>query len=103
MAQVIDFKQKPKAGPSVTDELVKAGAYITVSEAARKLDCSDRRVRTLLSQGRLLGEYFERERRWLVNSPIRVTYGKRGPKLGQKPSPSPSSQPSAGSSFSGEE
>lgn len=70
---------------SGVDELLKAGVFMTVADAAKKMGCSDRRVRTLLAQERILGQFDKAKRCWLVNNPLRVTYGKRGPKLGQKP------------------
>lgn len=74
-----------KTGVSEADYLLRSGVFMTVAEASKKMGCSDRRVRTLLAQNRLLGQFNEAKRCWLVNNPLRVTYGQRGPKLGQKP------------------
>lgn len=43
-----------KTGVSEVDAQLRSGVFMTVADAAKKMGCSDRRVRTLLAQNRLL-------------------------------------------------
>ena len=54
--------------------------YLTVSEAAKFLEVSERRVRYLLAQGRIDGFKDERDI-WHINLPLDIKPGKRGPEL----------------------
>lgn len=51
--------------------------YIDTAKAAEYMGCSSRRVRALLSQGRMSGKKEGQD--WLVQFPIQCTVGKRGP------------------------
>ena len=51
---------------------------ITVSAAAKELKITERRVRLLLSQGRIHG-FKNGYNVWCVNYPFIITPGKRGP------------------------
>jgi len=53
--------------------------YIDTNAAAEYLGCSSRRVRALLSQGRMTGK--KEGLTWLVQFPIQCTIGKSGPLL----------------------
>lgn len=53
---------------------------LSVSEVAGFLEISERRVRTLLSQGRIAGFKDDKDI-WHVSHPLQVTPGKRGPDL----------------------
>lgn len=54
--------------------------YISTVEAAKRLSVSDRRVRFLLSAGRLKGQK-DCGGRWQVELPFTVQMGSRGPAL----------------------
>lgn len=51
--------------------------YIDTVKAAQYMGCSTRRVRALLSQGRMTGK--KEGLTWLVQFPIQCSIGKRGP------------------------
>lgn len=51
--------------------------YVDTKRAADFLGCSTRRVRALLSQGRITGKKQGLE--WLINWPLQCTFGKRAP------------------------
>lgn len=51
--------------------------YVDTKKAAAFLGCSTRRVRTLLSQGRITGKKEGVE--WLIRWPIQCTFGLRAP------------------------
>jgi excisionase family DNA binding protein len=53
---------------------------LTVAKVANFLNVSDRRVRTLLSQGRIQG-YKDDKGAWRVFWPLMVRPGRRGPDL----------------------
>ncbi len=53
-------------------------ANVTVREAAVRLGVSERRVRKLASDGRLLGAT-KAGAEWLIPTPVEVTPGRRGP------------------------
>jgi hypothetical protein len=52
---------------------------VSVDRVADFLGCSTRRVRALLQQGRISG--YKDNGAWVVNWPIQVTPGRRGPDL----------------------
>jgi len=52
--------------------------FYTVSEVAKFLEVTDRRVRTLLSQGRISG-FKDESDIWRVHAPLNIKPGKRGP------------------------
>lgn len=54
--------------------------YVTPSQVAKRLSISERRVRQLLSTGRMSG-IKHGNGRWLVDWPLRITSGKRGPDM----------------------
>jgi excisionase family DNA binding protein len=56
----------------------------TVAQVAKLLQCSDRRVRALLAQGRLSG-YREGNHHWKVFWPLNIRPGRRGPDLRHMP------------------
>lgn len=51
--------------------------YVGTQKAANFLGCSTRRVRTLLSQGRITG--YKDGKNWQVQWPLQCTFGKRAP------------------------
>jgi hypothetical protein len=51
--------------------------YVDTKRAAEFLGCSTRRVRALLSQGRITGKKEGTD--WLINWPLQCTFGKRAP------------------------
>jgi excisionase family DNA binding protein len=51
--------------------------HVDTKKAADFLGCSTRRVRALLSQGRITGEKVGTE--WLIQWPIQCTFGLRAP------------------------
>jgi len=58
--------------------MVKAAIeYVDTKKAAAFLGCSTRRVRALLSQGRITGKKEGVE--WLIRWPIQCTFGLRAP------------------------
>lgn len=57
--------------------LYRMKSEITVAEASEYLGCSTRRVRALLSQGRMTGH--KQGLIWVVSYPIQCTVGQRGP------------------------
>src|SRR5258706_1396887 len=59
--------------------LRSSGVWITVTEAARQLGVSTRRVRALVASGRLFGFKFTGGGRWKVGIPLAVSPGKRDP------------------------
>ncbi len=56
----------------------------TVTQVAKRLGISERRVRHLLSSGRMAGTKSENGR-WSVEWPLRITAGKRGPDMSNYP------------------
>lgn len=54
--------------------------YVSVSQVAKRLSLSPRRVRFLLSSGRMAG-HKQDNGRWLVLWPLRITPGARGPDM----------------------
>lgn len=58
--------------------------YVTVAQVAKRLNISTRRVRQLLIQGRMLG-LKQGNGRWLVEWPLHVSAGKRGPDMNNYP------------------
>jgi len=58
--------------------------YVTVAQVAKRLKISDRRVRRLLSTGRMFGVK-KANGRWIINLPLQVTAGKRGPDMNKYP------------------
>lgn len=61
--------------------------FVTVNQAALELLCTPRRVRVLLTQGRLLGAFDTAAGVWRVNHPLRLRPGKRGPQMKCKKPP----------------
>jgi len=57
---------------------------VEVKDVAAFLGISDRRVRALLEQGRIMG--FKDKTVWKVCLPLNITPGKRGPDLSGYPS-----------------
>lgn len=57
---------------------------VTVAQVAKRLSISERRVRQLLSSGRMAGNKLE-SGRWLVIWPLHITAGKRGPDMNNFP------------------
>lgn len=55
-------------------------SYVSTRQVAEFLGCSDRRVRALLSQGRMAG-HKGKGGSWSVYWPLRVDAGRRGPDL----------------------
>lgn len=53
---------------------------VTPSQVAKRLSISERRVRQLLAAGRMAGIKQENGR-WLVDWPLQITSGKRGPDM----------------------
>lgn len=53
---------------------------VTTSQVAKRLSISERRVRQLLIQGRMAGIKQENGR-WLINWPLWISAGKRGPDM----------------------
>jgi predicted site-specific integrase-resolvase len=53
---------------------------VTPSQVAKRLSISERRVRQLLTSGRMMGVK-QKNGRWLVNWPLQITSGKRGPDM----------------------
>lgn len=51
--------------------------YVDTKKVAAYLECSTRRVRTLLAQGRITGKKEGTE--WLIQWPLQYTMGKRAP------------------------
>lgn len=51
--------------------------YVDTKKVADYLECSTRRVRTLLAQGRITGKKEGTE--WLIQWPLQYTMGKRAP------------------------
>lgn len=64
---------KPLRAPGRDEEIA------TVAEAAAELGVSERRVRTLCSEGRIIGAR-RVGRDWVIPRPIRVLPGERGPR-----------------------
>lgn len=54
--------------------------YATVKQVAKRLNISERRVRQLLASGRMSGKRLDNGR-WLVNWPLQITSGSRGPDM----------------------
>jgi len=54
------------------------------SQVAKRLGISERRVRKLLSSGRMSGVK-QKNGRWLVDWPLQITSGKRGPDMESYP------------------
>ncbi|MBX3617477.1 helix-turn-helix domain-containing protein [Nitrosomonas sp.] len=54
--------------------------FLSVSDVADFLEVSERRVRTLLSQGRIDG-YRDDSNVWRIACPLNIKPGKRGPDL----------------------
>lgn len=54
--------------------------YLTVAEVARFLEVSPRRVRFLLTQGRIHG-FKDSRNIWRISVPFRITRNLRGPQL----------------------
>lgn len=61
-------------------EDIKEHEFLTVSEVAEFLETSERRVRTLLSEGRIEGFKDSRDI-WRIKSPLSIKPGTRGPDL----------------------
>jgi len=57
---------------------------VTPAQVAKRLSISERRVRQLLTNGRMSGQKLENGR-WLVNWPLQITSGKRGPDMNNYP------------------
>jgi hypothetical protein len=57
---------------------------VTPSQVAKRLSISERRVRQLLATGRMAGIKQENGR-WLVDWPLQITSGKRGPDMAKYP------------------
>ncbi len=57
---------------------------VTPSQVAKRLSISERRVRQLLIDGRMSGVKQENGR-WLVDWPLHITSGKRGPDMDNYP------------------
>lgn len=57
---------------------------VTVSQVAKRLNISERRVRYLLASGRMVGVK-ERNGRWTVSWPLQIKAGKRGPDMDNYP------------------
>lgn len=58
--------------------------YATVAQVAKRLKISERRVRQLLFDGRMLGDKQTRGR-WLINLPLQITPGRKGPDMNNYP------------------
>jgi len=54
------------------------------SQVAKRLSISERRVRQLLTSGRMSGKRLENGR-WLVDWPLQITPGERGPDMASYP------------------
>lgn len=54
--------------------------YATVGQVAKRLKISERRVRYPLSKSRMMGVKQENGL-WLVNWPLQISAGKRGPDM----------------------
>ena len=54
-----------------------ASDTVDVKTAAKWFGCSERRVRTLLAQGRITAKKVDNA--WLIQWPIQVTFGLRAP------------------------
>ena len=61
-------------------EYIKGHEFLTVSEVAEFLETSERRVRTLLSEGRIEG-FKDASDTWRIKSPLSIKPGTRGPDL----------------------
>lgn len=59
-------------------------SFVTVSQVAKRLSISERRVRELLSSGRMLG-IKQSNGQWFVHWPLIITAGKRGPEMKNYP------------------
>jgi len=59
-------------------------SFVTVSQVAKRLSISGRRVRQLLSTGRMSGVKQENGR-WIIDWPLQITSGKRGPDMNGYP------------------
>lgn len=57
---------------------------VTVSQVAKRLGISERRVRYLLATGRMIG-IKQKNRRWAIYWPLQVSSGKRGPEMKSYP------------------
>lgn len=57
---------------------------VTPSQVAKRLSISERRVRQLLIAGRMSGVK-QKNGRWLVDWPLQITAGKRGPDMSNYP------------------
>lgn len=60
-----------------------ATTYATPKQVAKRLKISERRVRHLLSSGRMSG--IKKNGKWLAIWPLRVSSGKRGPDMTNYP------------------
>lgn len=61
---------------------------LSTEQAARELGISRRRIRQLLSSGRVVGAR-QVGRWWIIPSPVQVVAGKRGPKPKRERRPAP--------------
>lgn len=59
-------------------------SFATVPQVAKRLSISGRRVRQLLTSGRMSGKKQENGR-WLIDWPLQITSGKRGPDMTNYP------------------
>jgi len=55
--------------------------FLSISDVADFLEVSERRVRTLLAQGRIAG-FKDDSNIWRITRPLDIKPGKRGPDLG---------------------
>lgn len=60
------------------------GIQVKPSQVAKRLSISERRVRQLLTSGRMSGVKLENGR-WLIDWPLKITAGKRGPDITNYP------------------
>lgn len=58
----------------------RLATYATVKQVAKRLKISERRVRQLLSSDRMKG-LKQNNGRWLINLPLQIKAGKRGPDM----------------------
>lgn len=58
--------------------------YATVPQVAKRLKISDRRVRQLLTAGRMRG-YKQPNGFWLISWPLQISSGNRGPDMNTYP------------------
>ena len=82
---------RPKGSKLDLQSGIYGGAYVPVSMAAKDWKVTPRRIRALLSEGRLLGR-LQANGYWEVRFPYSFTFGTRGPSLKrqQKPEKRPS-------------